>query len=64
MNIVYIDYYAGSISMGMEFRPYDLSCEWIKGGHSVTIIVADYSHLRTKNPVVSKDLEEEIIDGI
>ena len=64
MNILYINHYAGSPKMGMEFRPYYLSKEWVKMGHNVAIIAADYSHLRIKNPNVKKDFQEEIIDGI
>jgi len=64
MNIVYIEHYAGSPEMGMEFRPYYLSKEWIKMGHKVEIIAADYSHLRLKNPLIHKDFEKEMIDGI
>ncbi len=64
MNIIYIDHYAGSPDMGMEFRPYYLSQEWIKMGHKISIIAADYSHLRRKNPAVERDFESEIIDGI
>ena len=30
MNILYIEHYAGSPEMGMEFRPYYLSKEWIR----------------------------------
>ena len=52
MNILYIDHYAGSLSMGMEFRPYYLAREWKKLGHTVRIIGADYSHLRKNNPSV------------
>lgn len=64
MNILYIEHYAGSPEMGMEFRPYYLSREWVKMGHKVTIIAGDYSHLRKKNPTVEKDFETETIDGI
>lgn len=64
MNILYIEHYAGSPEMGMEFRPYYLSREWVKMGHKVTIIAGDYSHLRKKNPSIGKDWETEIIDGI
>lgn len=64
MNILYINHYAGSPDMGMEFRPYYLSREWVKMGHNVTIIAGDYSHLRGKNPVVAKNFQSEIIDGI
>ncbi len=64
MNILYIEHYAGSPEMGMEFRPYYLAKEWIKQGHSVRIIAGDYSHLRLKNPEVSEDFFEEDIDGV
>ena len=50
MNILYIDHYAGSISMGMEFRPYYMAREWQKLGHRVRIAAAEYSHLRTRQP--------------
>lgn len=50
--------------MGMEFRPYYLSREWVKMGHKVTIIAGDYSHLRNNNPTVNKDFSSEMIDGI
>lgn len=64
MNILYINHYAGSIYHGMEFRPYYLAREWVKSGHRVRIIAADFSHLRTVNPVVKDDFEIEDIDGI
>ena len=48
----------------MEFRPYYFAREWVKAGHRVDIIAADYSHLRRVNPEVSSDFQEEIIDGI
>ncbi len=64
MNILIINHYAGSPEMGMEFRPYYFAREWIKMGHRVDVIAADYSHLRRKNPVVANDFQEEIIDGI
>ncbi len=64
MNILYIDHYAGSPDMGMEFRPYYLAREWIKMGHQVTIVAGDYSHLRTENRKLKKDFQKEILDGI
>ena len=64
MNILYIDHYAGSPEMGMEFRPYYLSREWLKMGHSVRIVAADFSHLRMKNPDVYRDFQETKADGI
>lgn len=64
MNILILNHYAGSPEMGMEFRPYYFAREWIKMGHRVDIIAADYSHLRRRNPYVQSDFQEEVIDGI
>ena len=64
MNIIYIEHYAGSPYYGMEFRPYYLAREWVRQGHSVTILCASYSHLRQHNPEVSEDFQEENVDGI
>lgn len=64
MNILIINHYAGSPEMGMEFRPYYFAREWIKMGHHVDIIAADYSHLRRVNPDVKYDFQEDVIDGI
>lgn len=64
MNILIINHYAGSPEMGMEFRPYYFAKEWTAMGHRVDIIAADFSHLRRVNPDVSRDFQEEIIDGI
>ena len=54
MNILLINHYAGSPEMGMEFRPYYFAREWVKAGHRVDIIAADYSHLRRVNPEVDR----------
>lgn len=64
MNILYIDHYAGSIEMGMEFRPYYLSKDWVNMGNKVTVIAGDYSHLRKNNPTVKDNFQTELIDGI
>lgn len=64
MNILYIEHYAGSPEMGMEYRPFYLAKQWVNMGHTVTIIAGDYSHLRRKNPIVSTDFQSEKIDGI
>lgn len=64
MNILYIDHYAGSINMGMEFRPYYLANEWKKSGHRVRIVGASFSHLRTNNPNVTRDFEVQEIEGV
>lgn len=64
MNILYIEHYAGSPEMGMEYRPFYLAKQWVSMGHTVTIIAGDYSHLRRKNPVVSTDFQSKKIDEI
>ena len=64
MNILYIDHYAGSLQMGMEFRPYYFAREWAKMGHRVRIVSASFSHLRRENPSVLRDFEVQYIDGI
>lgn len=64
MNIFLINHYAGSPRMGMEYRPYYLAKEWIKLGHSVTILLANNSHIRQYNPKLNADFIEENIDGV
>jgi len=60
VNILLINHYAGSPQYGMEYRPYYLAREWVKMGHNITIVGADFSHLRIKQPTAG----EEYIDGI
>ena len=60
MNILLINHYAGSPEYGMEYRPYYLAREWVRMGNNVTIVGANFSHLRIKQPKV----KEEHIDGI
>lgn len=64
MKILLINHYAGSIYHGMEFRPYYIAREWVKMGHEIVIVASSFSHLRQKNPIISGDIQEEIIDGI
>lgn len=64
MNILLINHYAGSQKYGMEYRAYYLAKEWVKLGNQVTIVAATFSHLRLNNPVVEKDYQFEMIDGI
>ena len=64
MNILLINHYAGSPQYGMEYRPYYLAREWIKEGHTVTIVSASFSHLRSKQPIVNRNISKELIDDI
>ncbi len=64
MHILLINHYAGNPESGMEFRPFYLASEWIKNGHTVTIVAASYSHLRQKQPQVEQIFNIEMIDGI
>ncbi len=60
MNILYINHYAGTPALGMEYRPYYLAGEWVRAGHRVTIVAADHSHVRAHQP----EPGDELIDGI
>lgn len=64
MNILLANHYAGSIDMGMAFRPYYFAREWVKMGHNVTILAGDFSHLRKNNPEVTRDFQEQNVEGI
>ncbi len=50
MNILYLNHYAGSPALGMEYRPYYLAREWVRAGHAVHMVAAGYSHVRAKQP--------------
>ncbi len=60
MNILYINHYAGTPALGMEYRPHYLAREWVRAGHRVQILAADFSHVRATQPQAGDD----VIDGI
>ena len=60
MNLLYINHYAGSPALGMEYRPYYLAREWVRAGHRVQMLAADFSHVRTTQPAAG----EQVVDGI
>lgn len=64
MHILILNHYAGSPYYGMEFRPYYLAKEWIKLGHTVTIVAANNSHIRRVNPEPLGNIWEENVDGV
>jgi len=60
MNILYLNHYAGSPALGMEYRPFYLAREWVRAGHAVRIVAASYSHVRARQPQPG----DERIDGV
>ena len=60
MNILYLTHYAGSPALGMEYRPYHLAREWVRAGHRVRMVAANFSHVRARQPAPGS----ETIDGI
>lgn len=64
MNILYIDHYAGSPVLGMEYRPYYLARQWVREGHRVRIISASHAHTRTRQPRVRDIIDRQGFDGI
>ena len=60
MNILLINHYAGNPALGMEFRPYYLAREWVRLGHRVQIVAADFSHVRATQPPAG----DSVVDGI
>lgn len=64
MNIVYIEHYAGTPALGMEYRPYHLAREWVRMGHRVVILAAGYSHVRARQPALAAPVADATIDGI
>ena len=68
MNILYLNHYAGSPVLGMEYRPYYLAREWVRLGHAVTMVAAGFSHVRARQPQVNgaplTAPHREVVDGI
>ncbi len=60
MNILLINHYAGTPALGMEYRPYYLAREWVRAGHRVQVLAANFSHVRSQQPAAG----DEVIDGI
>jgi len=64
MNLIIVNHHAGSKIHGMVYRHYYFAREWVKLGHSVTIVAASYSHVRSQNPKIDSAVVEDEIDGI
>ncbi len=48
----------------MAYRPYMMAGQMKARGHEVRLLTASYSHVRRKNPVVTKNLETQQIEGL
>ena len=66
LNIVVIAQFAGSPKYGMQLGQYYLALEWVRMGHSVTIVSASFAHMRFRQPLVDgmSGYIKENIDGI
>lgn len=64
MRVLYIDHYAGSPTLGMEFRPHLMAQEWAKLGVRTTILAGSWSHLRKVNPTVERTGEVQLVDDV
>ncbi|HNU17796.1 MAG TPA: glycosyltransferase family 4 protein [Saprospiraceae bacterium] len=64
MNIIFFAHFAGSPKHGMVYGHYYLAQEWIKMGHTVTIVAASYAHTRFAQPEQTGHLATEDLDGI
>jgi glycosyltransferase involved in cell wall biosynthesis len=60
VNILYINHYAGGPALGMEYRPYYLAREWVRAGHQVQMLAADFSHVRAKQPPAGDSVQDGI----
>lgn len=64
MNVLYLNHYAGTPALGMEYRPYYLAREWVRMGHRVQMLAASFSHVRARQPEVGAAACDERVDGI
>ncbi|HOE05392.1 MAG TPA: glycosyltransferase family 4 protein [Bacteroidales bacterium] len=64
MRIVLVNHYAGSPETGMEFRPYYMASLWQQAGHEVLVVAASFSHLRSKQPVLHRRIEQQQLEGV
>lgn len=67
MKILYINHYAGAPAYGMSYRTYYLAREWVRSGHCVRVLGADFSHVRSRQPERPIGMPSswfEIIDGV
>lgn len=64
MDILLVNHYAGSPTLGMEYRPWYLAREWSRMGHRVRVVAADFAHVRSRQPAPAKRPRLEVVDGV
>lgn len=64
MNILILSHFSGSPQHGMVYRNYVMAQEWIKQGHSVTIVTSSYSHFRQSQPTTKKRISQDLIESV
>lgn len=64
LNIWLICQYAGSPTMGMNYRPYYFAREFIALGHRVTVVSGSYSHQFQRLPELSSTYTKAEVDGV
>jgi glycosyltransferase involved in cell wall biosynthesis len=60
MKILYLNHYAGTPTLGMEYRPHYLAREWKAQGHDVLLIGSRFSHLRQRQPSAWRTREDDV----
>ena len=63
MKIWIVNYFAGSPSSGWGERHFYLSNEWLKAGHTVTIVSSTYNHMFSHFGGESSQFNFEEIEG-
>jgi len=64
LNILILSHFAGSPTHGMVIRNFLLAREWVRQGHTVTILSSDFSHYRAVQPTHKGWKKVEYIEGI
>lgn len=64
MKLMIINHYAGSRTLGMEYRHFYLARELVRMGHEVTIVASGFSHLRGKNPSPKRRVQITVEEGV
>lgn len=63
-TIWFVSQYAGGPSVGMQYRHYHLAKALMAQGHNAVIISGTFSHLYRNAPQVSRNGDQQIIDGV